>query len=310
MTDSRFTHEALLYADEQQLCAAALPFLRDGIAAGELVCVVTDHNEVLRQALGADAERVAFLDPGEWFARPGDAFAAYQRFIDEDLDTPGARARVLAEAVWVDRGRAEITEWQRLEASINVAFADAPLCVTCCYDQRRAPTDVQNAAAQTHPSVHCDDGRQAKLAYLAPERFIDHLERDADLPAPPAHAATMTVNGNLGDVRDFVRDAAARTPELADRADDAVLVANELATNLLRHSAGRGELLAWSSDGQFLCELRDPTGSRPPPLAGYARTGPQRAGGYGLAVVRHLADLVNVTHDERGTAVRATFTAS
>lgn len=309
MTDSAFTHEAFLYADEERLCAAALPFLRDGVAASEQVCVVTDHNELLRQALGADARHVTFLDAGEWFAQPGTAFAAYQRFIDEDLARLGRQARVLAEAVWADRSYAEVSEWQRLEAAINVTFADAPLHVACCYDQRRAPTDLQDAASHTHQRVNDGDGRQINVGELAPERFIDHLERDADLPAPPGHAAALTVNGNLGELRDFVRDVAAHTAGLADRADDAVLVANELATNLLQHSAGQGELLAWSGDGQLVCELRDPTGNRPPPLAGFLRPDPEQSGGFGLAMARQLADLVNVAHDEQGTAVRATFTA-
>lgn len=312
MIDSQFTHEALVYEDEEQFCATALPFLREGLAAGELVCVVTGHNELLRQALGADAERVAFLDAGAWFARPGDTFAAYQRFIDEDLAKSGASARVLAEAVWADRSRAEVAEWQRLEAAINVVFADAPLRVACCYDQRRAPAELQTAAAQTHPHIHDGDGRQAYPAYLAPETFIDQLERHTDLPAPPADSRAMPVNGNFADLRAFVRAAAERTGMSPDRADDVVLVANELATNLVRHSAGQGQLLMWASDGQLVCELRDPAGNRPPPLAGYAPPGPEQASGYGLTVVRQLADLVNVGyHSEReGSAVRVTFAAS
>lgn len=307
MTEGGLSHEVLWFADEDELCAAALPFLRDGLAAGELVCVATGHSDVLRRALGADADRVAFFDVGEWFARPGHTFAAYQRFIDENLAQPGASARMLAEAVWTDRSRAELVEWQRFESAINVAFADAPLHVTCCYDRRRAPADVQTGAAQTHPSVR-GDGRHANPAYVAPETFIDQLERDGELPAPPPSAAAMTVNGNLGDLREFVRAAAARTPVPADRADDAVLVVNELATNLLRHSGAYGELLTWASDDRLVCELRDPTGSRPPPLAGYTRPDPQQANGCGLPLVRQLADLVNITHDDHSSTVRVTFT--
>lgn len=307
MTESRLVHEVLWFADESELCAAALPFLRDGIAAGELVCAVTGHSDVLRRALGADADRVAFMDAGEWFTRPGHTFGAYQRFIDESLAQPGASARVLAEAVWADRSRPELVEWQRFESAINSAFADAPLHVTCCYDRRRTPADVQTGAAQTHPSVHGDD-RQANPAYVPPETFIDRLERDTVLPAPPPSAATMTVNGNLSDLREFVRAAAAPTSVPADRVHDAVLVANELATNLLRHSGAYGELLTWASDGRLVCELRDPTGNRPPALAGYTRPDPQQANGCGLPLVRQLADLVNITHDDHGSTVRVTFT--
>lgn len=312
MTEGQqFAHGVLVYADEDELCAAALPFVREGLAAGEFVCVVTGHNELLRQALGADAEQVVFLDAGAWFARPGDTFAGYQRLVEENLAKSGARARVLAEAVWADRSRAEVAEWQRLEAAINVVFADAPLDVVCCYDQRHAPEHVQAGAAQTHPHIHDGDGWQANPAYLVPDAFIEQLERDDCLPAPPAAAGAMPVNGNLADLRAFVRATAERTGMSPDRADDVVVVANELATNLVSHSAGQGQLLTWASEGQLVCELRDPAGNRPPPLAGYAPAGPEQASGYGLAVVRQLADLVNVGyHDQReGSAVRATFAA-
>ncbi|PLS76171.1 MAG: hypothetical protein CYG61_03455 [Actinobacteria bacterium] len=63
------------------------------------------------------------------------------------------------------------------------------------------------------------------------------------------------------------------------RTDDAVLAANELATNLLRHSGGRGRVLLWPEDGRCMLELQDGAGGRPPALAGYVRPGFRAEGG-------------------------------
>lgn len=284
-----------------------VPLLREGIAAGELVCAVTGHNDLLREALGSDADYVDFVDADEFFEWPGDTFASYRRFVDERLREPGARARVLAEAVWSSRSAAEVAEWERLEAAINVAFADAPLRVVCCYDRRRTPAAVQAAAARIHPTLLDHDGSEPSPDYTRPERYIQQLEDELDLPAPPATATEQPAEGELSELRGFVHDAADRAALPSDRADDAVIVINELVTNLLRHSAGEGRLLTWAEGRRFVCELRDPTGNRPPPLAGYVESQPEHTGGSGLALVRQLADLAHVSRAHGGSAIRVVF---
>lgn len=267
---------------------------------------MTGHNDMLRNALGDDAEYVDFLDADAFFTSPGATFASYQRFIDEQLNT-GPRACVLAEAVWSSRPATEVSEWERLEAAVNVAFADAPFHIVCCYDQRRTPTAVQTAAARTHPTLRARDGSEPSLHYVAPEHYIRQLEDDLDLPDPPAGATEQPAEGDLGGLRDFVHDAAGQAALPPERADDAMIVINELVTNVLRHSAGEGRLLTWSDERHFVCELRDPTGNRPPPLAGYVNAHPEHTGGSGLALVRQLADLAHVSHDGDESAVRVVF---
>lgn len=295
------------FADEEHLAEVGVPFLRDGVAAGELVCVVTAHNGLLRDALGDDAHHVDFLDADEFFASPGDTFTAYRRLVDDRLTQPDARARVLAEAVWSDRSGPEVTEWERLEAAVNVAFAEAPLRVVCCYDRRRTPASVHDAAARIHPMLLGRDGSEPSAHYASPEDYVEQLEDELVLPDPPASATEQSVEGDLGGLRDFVHDAAEQAALSPDRADDAMIVINELLTNLLRHSAGEGRLLTWNERQRFLCELRDPTGNRPPPLAGYVEAHPEHTGGSGLALVRQLADLTHVSRDGGGSTIRVVF---
>jgi anti-sigma regulatory factor (Ser/Thr protein kinase) len=309
--DHALVHDALVFADPASFLSVAVPFLREGIAAREIVFAVTSpaNHARLVEALGDDAAHVEFGDPDRFFPRPGSTFATYRTFIDERL-SDGAHARVLAEAVWAGRDADEVGEWVRFESTVNVVFADAPLQVVCCYDDAQIPAWVTDTVAQTHPTV-CHGGRwDASAAYVEPERFIEELERCLDLPQPPAGAAALSVDSDLRQLRRLLRGEAERAGLDGDKADDVLLAVTELVTNLIRHSSGVGELLAWGEDGRFACELRDASGSRPPALAGYTALEVGQEGGWGLALVRQLADLVQVSGADAGSAIRLTFEAA
>jgi two-component system, NarL family, nitrate/nitrite response regulator NarL len=65
-------HEALVYSSADELVAASVPFLRQGLAAGEdLLVVLREHSvATLRAALGDDAARVEFADSVDWYRSP------------------------------------------------------------------------------------------------------------------------------------------------------------------------------------------------------------------------------------------------
>ena len=58
-------HQAFLYTGEEEFLAEAAPFVRDGVAADEPVIVVvpSPRSGVLRSVLGADSDRVYFVEP-------------------------------------------------------------------------------------------------------------------------------------------------------------------------------------------------------------------------------------------------------
>ena len=58
-------HETLLYESDTAFLEVVVPFLREGISAGEPVVVVTDAHKhaMLRHAIGADAEPFAAVPP-------------------------------------------------------------------------------------------------------------------------------------------------------------------------------------------------------------------------------------------------------
>ena len=91
------------------------------------------------------------------------------------------------------------------------------------------------------------------------------------------------------------------------RAQDVVLAVNELASNAIRHGAGRGRLRMWDQDGAVCCQVEDagraPRGGRPGAGAGPGAAGWPYVHGHGLWVVRLLADQMSAVSGPRGTCV-------
>jgi len=62
--DHAFRHDAFVHESQDEYVARSVAFLREGLAAGEAAIVgnTRDGLAVMREALGPDAERVAFCD--------------------------------------------------------------------------------------------------------------------------------------------------------------------------------------------------------------------------------------------------------
>ncbi len=73
MTESgAFHHEAFFYADPDEFLAGTVSFVRAGLRAGEAVraALRAGNLELLRRALGVDAERVELVDIAEIGCNP------------------------------------------------------------------------------------------------------------------------------------------------------------------------------------------------------------------------------------------------
>jgi serine/threonine-protein kinase RsbW len=119
--------------------------------------------------------------------------------------------------------------------------------------------------------------------------------------------------GSLYALRQAVAAHAAAAGMPGARARDVTLAVNELASNAIRHGAGRGRLRMWGQDGALACQVHDagrrPRGSRPgdreagaDPAAGWPY-----AHGHGLWLVRLLADQMTVESGPAGTCVTVIF---
>lgn len=85
-----------------------------------------------------------------------------------------------------------------------------------------------------------------------------------------------------------------------------LVVANELATNAIRHADGTARLRLWRSDDAVYCHVTDEgPGIRDPDAAGTATVALNATGGRGLWIVRQLSDSVVIESSDSGLSITA-----
>lgn len=286
-------HEAVLYRDAGRLLAGTVPFVTEGLAAGEPVLVAAPPWTLarLREALpGADG-RVRMVDMQRAGRNPGRilpgvllAFAA---------DHPRQRVRIVGEPVWAGRSELEYPACVVHEALINCAFAGRRVAVRCLYDAAGLVPGWLADAARTHPWI--GTGQQVAPSGGYEDPFMVVAAFGSSLPPPPASAERLVAGlDELGRLRGWVAGYASVAGLPAGRVADLTIAVNELATNSIQHSGGPGEVAVWTVRGAVVCQVRD-GGYIADPLAGRVPT-PADApgGGRGLVVVNELCDLVRV----------------
>jgi hypothetical protein len=131
-----FRHEALFYADEAEFLDGTLDFIGQGLARDECVAVVVQAQKVdaLRQALGRDAAHVRFADMEDVGTNPARIIPAWRDLLSR-YGRGDQGFRGIGEAIWATRSEDEMTECQRHESLLNLAFAHSqPWRLLCPYD--------------------------------------------------------------------------------------------------------------------------------------------------------------------------------
>jgi anti-sigma regulatory factor (Ser/Thr protein kinase) len=302
--DDHFHHAALLYAGDDEFLEGTVPFIEEGVAAGEdvLVMVGARKLDLLRAELDGAAERVLLANMEEVGRNPARIIPAWRDFVTQQAPT-GRRVRGIGEPVWPERTAAELVECERHESLLNVAFAGGPSWwLLCPYDTEALDPAVLEVARRTHPFVLEDGiGRESADYYGLSAIAAPFAE---PLPEPPESALELDFgDGPLQALRWLVGRAADKAGLGTSRAADFVLAVHELATNTVRHGGGRGKLRIWREPDALICEVSD-AGRLDQPLAGRERPLAGQAGGRGLWLVHQLCDLVQIRCFEAGSAVR------
>ena len=127
-----FRHEALIYAGAADFLAAAVPFIRGALEAGEpaLVAVSRANTQLLEGKLGKDASQVRFADMEMVGLNPARIIPFWRDFLDENGSRP---VRGIGEPVWPGRGSDEIDECQpRRRWSVGLPLGDIDPAAASC----------------------------------------------------------------------------------------------------------------------------------------------------------------------------------
>lgn len=294
-----FAHQALLYRDGWSYLTGIVPFVLDGLAAGESVAVAVPEPGLSRieHALGSVAQRVRLLDMTEAGRNPGRIIASVLR---EFADAQDGRVRIVGEPIWPGRTAEEYPACVQHEALINASFAGVAATILCPYDVSRLPRQALADAHATHPVIVDESGQRTSDGY-APNDAVSRYNRPLSAPADAEELAFDL--GSLPKARHFAVDRAAGLGLAVDRLDDLALTVAELCANSVRHGGGSGVLRVWREPAHVVAEVFD-RGELTDPLAGRRPAAPRQVGGRGLLLVHQVADLVRTHATAGGTTTR------
>jgi MEDS: MEthanogen/methylotroph, DcmR Sensory domain len=300
--EQSYRHEALLWHDKTDFTDSLVPFVTDGLDAGEpvMVAVLEEHCEWLREGLGAKADSVTFVDMAELGRNPAKIIPAWQKFLDVDAGGTGP-ARGVGEPIWAGRGADELIECQVHEALLNVAVDPmVPFWLVCPYDMTELQPAVIDEAYRSHPVVIEADAYRGSTSYAGRA----HLEAmlGAELPTLVGEPTTIPFSRrNLGRLHAFLKLEGHVAGLGLQQAADLATVTAGLAANSLDRGATTGTIRVWRQPRSVVGEVVDDT-YLDDPLAG--RRAPLVDGADALWEANQLCDLVQLRTTPTGTTIR------
>jgi anti-sigma regulatory factor (Ser/Thr protein kinase) len=263
-----FRHHALVYQSVDEHLTRAVPFLRGGLEPGEGAIVAhTRHGvAIMREALGADAAQVRFVDVGSAYTRPARTLAAYHQVYAQQLQQTGA-LRAVSDVQFGPDPR-EWDLWTGYEAVFNRKIVDG-------------------------------DAWEASGRYEDPDDVLRRVS-----PAPQRLSQLRQIP--FGDDTEQLRERLAATLRAAGIGEtktlEMLLAATEIAGNAIQHGGGVRDVRVGHADGRFVCEIEDRGPGFDDPAAGYLA---RRQGlGSGLWVARQLTWRIEFFRSPTGFTAR------
>jgi anti-sigma regulatory factor (Ser/Thr protein kinase) len=300
-----------LYDSDEDLRRRVLPFLREGLAAGETVVVLVSGHAAtrLRDGLGADHAHVQWQVPRVSYRSLGPMVDGLRRYLAGQRED-GHQVRLLAE-YHTSSSAARTAAYLRFEAASNDVLGDYGFPWACLYDRRRYPPEVLEEVTQVHPHLLDREGRATdSTRFLPPDTYL--AAHPGPLSAVPAHLPLdipLGAAGQLATVRHAAVEAARSLGLPAEDDNDFELAAGEILSNAIRHGELPGRVRLWATPRHVVFRVDDQgsgddiatKGFRPPDPAH-----PHR-GGMGVWFARQLADAVHVNTGPAGAAVELQF---
>jgi len=313
-----YVHEAVLYDSDEKFLDVVVPFLRQGVAAGEpcLVALAASTTGLVRAAMG-DTAGLTFFD--DRYDRPASVIRSNRDLFTAHLIDGASQIRVASEVPHPGVG-APWDGWARYEAAINRAYAQFPLWGLCAYDTRITPGPVLDEVARTHPYLATGDGHRVNPRYQDPAEFLTrrpHSQADPvetasppiiDLIDPtPAAARDAVRTASMIRPDTFLPDPTAAstfqmeapqpaTPQLepAD-IEHLVFAVSEAVTNAVLHGRPPVRFRLWAAADRVVATITDRGDGPPDPFAGLLPVTDPSSAGLGLWLTHQLCS--HVTHD-------------
>jgi anti-sigma regulatory factor (Ser/Thr protein kinase) len=273
-TRGNYRHAALFFRSDEEFLARAVPYLQEGLSAGETALIVCDeeHNAQLARALPDDAH-VMVLPRSAVYTRAAHACVTYERLIHRLLADGAQGARLINEPPYGSEPEAW-RAWTTLEAVSNVILKSLPLSSVCGYDLRALSAPMLHDVQRAHPHLLTAEGPVPSDAYVHPADLFGNT------PPPPDPLEATPPSLDLGNITD--RAAVARARDQVRFLLDATCphhpvgreflgAVAEVMTNALSHGRPPLHMRVWTTSSRLLCTVTDRGSGADLLFAGYVR---------------------------------------
>jgi anti-sigma regulatory factor (Ser/Thr protein kinase) len=301
-------HAVALYHSEESLRARVVPYLRQGLDGDEtVVAVVSDAAEqILRSALGSDADRVQWRAGEVSYHHLGAMFEAFRQFL-ADQRAAVAEMRLLTQND-VGGGPDRLRAYLRNEAMTNEVYRPYGYPWACLYDQRAHTEETLRQVREVHPLLLEPGGRSIPSTdYVTPGDFVARGAPLLPVPEVVELDLELTGPGELMTLRRLLGRWVAGHGVDGHDAHDVVIAVSEAVTNALQHGAPPVRVQAFAVGGVARVRVHDPGSAAMFATAGYHRPDTAGGSGIGLWIARQLADVVTTHTDTTGTTVELSF---
>lgn len=297
-------HQAAFYDSTDDFLAVAVPFLEQGVQAGEptLVALGAATMKIVRKAV--NPAKIVFLDDRDGRSKPAMIMQSYHQIITGHAIDGAEQVRMLGETPHPGHG-ARWGWWARYEATINHSFAEFPLWNLCPYDMRITPKRVLDDATRTHPHIATVDGAHlVNPRYQAPAEFlIQQRTADSD-PLEETPPAADLLDPTPAAARQATRQAGANLPPEIIEVEDMVMAVSEAVTNALMHGRPPVRLRLWIGTDRLIATISDIGDGPVDPFVGLLPTMNTASGGLGLWLTHHLCSHVELDRTSHGFTIR------
>jgi anti-sigma regulatory factor (Ser/Thr protein kinase) len=298
-----FRHEAAIFATDDELIATVVPFLAEGISAGEptLLSLKARQQHLIFSALG-DTHDVTVVPHDQHYGHPATALHANHQMFTRYLQDGAKRVRMVAE---VPHSGNAWESWSTYEAVINHYYAALSLWGICLYDTREASGEIIDDVLALHPGLaspgakHTPNDRCMDPASFLGQRGdgeIDPLEAtepDVVVLEPSPQAARRAVAGVAG-----------ASGLSADEREGLLVAVSEVVTNAILHGRPPVRLEAWAALAQVLVAIHDRGSGPSDPYAGLLPPEGGGLGGRGLWIAHQMCRRITLSKTGPGFTVR------
>lgn len=180
-------HACMIYDSPEEQVAAAVPFVREGVARNEACIYVVDELPVatlrsaLDQVVDVDAESAKGrlrlvsrqdLPPPPGPFDPGRMAAYFDQAVSDSLRAGFAGLRIAGPVTWAMGAGCACEGLAGYEARIAPCFASGRLLAICHYNRQRLPAHTVHGALRTHPVAIIGDQVCSNLFYEPPELVL------------------------------------------------------------------------------------------------------------------------------------------